>query len=965
MRSAQVMHPIDLPGPKYSHAIYTSYLTGQLPTNYQGHPIKGDHLVKSMKRSPSIGPLTYIGPKWSFLAISGKEADYKQYFDHIDIQEEPLDQPHDRAYRFFFKDTASRHKFKQTLESIKAEDGSLFTHSAIFDHINHGVYRAEPVNTRFLDTLAKRIADDLNTVKEWIDKNPDYLLILSSDHGCDDVSNGYVLHGYSTNGNEGYIMFYNPALTKHQSRIDVVDVAPTIAKYLHKVDIPADNIGLAQTVFPEVGPDGKSTSEQKIKAIQYRGNVLRQNIAQLCDTVRRRGMIGACSVQHVNNIMQLEFDKSDPKKAAEQLKDVEKYASSLKSKLYNMVNKPWFWVVFYASFSAVVIAILIAMHLLPLVRDLIWSRFSISSLKVLFLIPLYFGVFVNLLLCWDTWKNIFRSGAPFIVWQAALSACLLYFFIAFILTKYFGSSNGSRSIWQSSFAENNGGDEDELLPTTRSPTVIVEGLNGDRKSSYMMDSLLGPIMRSGIHRIFYNICIDWVYYSLHELFSKQWKRGAQHSKVSIIPYMLLFVFVMQVLEIRWTEFIISPLRLIGNLMKGILCRHSSSSGLGGNDDSYVPIGHESLSRESTKSSFGLGICRNLGHFIVSCIMLILLVLFELTSSNRNDSQEIKDALQKYYVLFNFHILYFAFMVIAVLYMVYCFLLAPGRSSSQRRSHSLKAVIPVTIYAFALMRDTPHARFLTLMFNFQYLHLLGPFLASLSELSASAFSHIMSTSNRIHNKQKMYLNLLQQAGVLYVINHFFFWFVTAREEKFNIDAHPFAGAVGMLSHQAHPSFNAFQMAFEKWHCLALFAVYVHCALVGSFVTHVNMGDTENQQQKTEEELKKKRRKDSSDKPLPAQIAQGYQHISNLFSSMLTLMLFNAHWFLQLLLCYISMNHGFQESVMYLTVIGAMNGLLQLLHIFDWWKQSNIMRIIFRKQLSRSPGGRLPMTSQKSK
>jgi hypothetical protein len=42
-----VAYAIDIPGAKYSHAIWTSYLTGQLPTNYKGEPIRGDHFIKS------------------------------------------------------------------------------------------------------------------------------------------------------------------------------------------------------------------------------------------------------------------------------------------------------------------------------------------------------------------------------------------------------------------------------------------------------------------------------------------------------------------------------------------------------------------------------------------------------------------------------------------------------------------------------------------------------------------------------------------------------------------------------------------------------------------------------------------------------------------------------------------------------------------------------------------------------
>lgn len=58
-----VAYAIDIPGAKYSHAIWTSYLTGQLPTNYKGDPIRGDHFIKasehqSTEQSPPVRFLT-------------------------------------------------------------------------------------------------------------------------------------------------------------------------------------------------------------------------------------------------------------------------------------------------------------------------------------------------------------------------------------------------------------------------------------------------------------------------------------------------------------------------------------------------------------------------------------------------------------------------------------------------------------------------------------------------------------------------------------------------------------------------------------------------------------------------------------------------------------------------------------------------------------------------------------------
>lgn len=61
------------------------------------------------------------------------------------------------------------------------------------------------------------------------------------------------MHGQTENGNEGYLLFYNPNLTPHRSRglIDVVDVAPTIAKYLQGVDIPFNSVGMARNYYGE------------------------------------------------------------------------------------------------------------------------------------------------------------------------------------------------------------------------------------------------------------------------------------------------------------------------------------------------------------------------------------------------------------------------------------------------------------------------------------------------------------------------------------------------------------------------------------------------------------------------------------------------------------------------------------------------------------------------------------------
>jgi hypothetical protein len=96
----------------------------------------------------------------------------------------------------------------------------------------------------------------------------------------DDISHGYVLHGYSNNGNEGYMMLYNPKLKpQEEKKIHVVDVAATISGYFKDVDIPVDSVGVSHTYY------GESKSDK----INY-ANVLKRNIAQLAATCSRRGI---------------------------------------------------------------------------------------------------------------------------------------------------------------------------------------------------------------------------------------------------------------------------------------------------------------------------------------------------------------------------------------------------------------------------------------------------------------------------------------------------------------------------------------------------------------------------------------------------------------------------------------------------------------------------------------------------
>jgi hypothetical protein len=820
-----ILYTIDIPGPKYSHAIYTSYMTGQLPTNYQGKPIEGDSILKAMQRSQDIGPLTYIGPEWSFLAIQGKN-NYNQLFKRILMKPEPLDQPHDRGYRFFYKDEPSKQWFKKSLDFIAHEQGSLLTHSAIFDHVNHGVYRnnPNPAALKRLDDVSGRIANDLNTVKEWIDKNPDYLLILSSDHGCDDVSNGYVMHGYSTNGNEGYVMLYNPKLQPFRQRVDVVDIAPTIAKYLSKVDIPSDNIGMVRTYF---GPDAQS--------LNYQNNALKQNILQMVDTSIRRGV--SVSKDTINNILKMKPDQAAVKGPADFNKQLIQTATTLKMNLYKLIQKPYHWVAYFGLQSFIVLLVILYRYNYNLLLMAVRTQCVKAIFESLLLTPMYFGVFINVLFVWDGWKGVIRSGSPFFVWHGYLALIVLYLLVR-----------------------------------------VMSSTSDDIKREHILDISKKLILHS---------LMDMTWFALFNLFKSQWKRGVDNQYFFYLPYVSLIVFILMTSNVRIAD-LLKPLRWIKKLITRN--RHHQATEISTND----------IIAELKKDYV---------HLVVSFILLAFMLLFEMTSVKETAPREEKAKYIVYYNVFALHRYYAIFLPLTFLYFIVTMIFSTKNLD--------RLIVPATLYAFAIMRDTPHARVVLIATNLQYHLLLVPAIQKISALAAENRKSNESSKLVITDKSSTSSNnlsiahgwdTLQQAITLLLVNEPLFQFIIGKEEKLNVDAHPFAGAIGMRSHQEYPSFNAFQMGFEKWHPMLIFALFMwsiaHKLPKIDFITRRAIPVIDRRALKS--------------------------HIVDLILSISALLLFNANTFLQLQLCFISMSHPFEDCVVYLFVVAANGCLFTLFH-----------------------------------
>ena len=191
------------------------------------------------------------------------------------------------------------------------------------------------------------------------------------------------------------MLIYNPnLLPNNDRRLDVVDICSSLAKFLKGVDIPADNIGVSAVHY------GALNDVYKAKALQ-------QNLYQLGDTAKRRG---------------IKFNKGKLKQmisedVAEKDKDLKKIINSLegacktlKSGLYGLVSPPWDWVAFHSFVAILIIALLIFRYnreMFQLLR-LDFFRSGIEVWVIFFLITS--GLFINMMMWHENWKGVFDGN---------------------------------------------------------------------------------------------------------------------------------------------------------------------------------------------------------------------------------------------------------------------------------------------------------------------------------------------------------------------------------------------------------------------------------------------------------------------------------------------------------------------------------------------------------------------------
>ncbi|KAJ5071026.1 hypothetical protein M0811_02008 [Anaeramoeba ignava] len=269
-----IIFTVSVSGMKWSHAIFSCWWTGMPPTNYFATTINGDNLFQAINRAskscsnqnqnqiqnqnrnqlenknqiqnqnqlenknqnqnqnPNF-KLKFVGTEWPLLTVLGGKEKINHLFDEIEIIKDQDCYPHN------YPEIQDPIILNQKLKDVRSKNQSLIMYSSIFDHETHTGNRDR---LNFLDNSAVELFKK-DTLVNFIKENPDYLLILSSDHG-ESISQ---FHGESETlptKNIGFFLFYHPDFQYQKwTQIKDVDITATLTSFLKSVDIPFFSFG--------------------------------------------------------------------------------------------------------------------------------------------------------------------------------------------------------------------------------------------------------------------------------------------------------------------------------------------------------------------------------------------------------------------------------------------------------------------------------------------------------------------------------------------------------------------------------------------------------------------------------------------------------------------------------------------------------------------------------------------------
>ncbi|KYR01067.1 hypothetical protein DLAC_02161 [Tieghemostelium lacteum] len=258
-------------GFKFSTAIYTTFFTGKIPTNYAGKPIRSDNIFYQFKKSGM--KIHFVGPEFPTIALLGDSSQSRRYFEsytnHIDDH---------KLFTPVFGNQLTTPTVTSVSEALdkltRSGQHSVMMTTNLLDDKIHKKGKYDPPTL----SLIQQLTANMPLLKEWLSQHPDYVFIMNSDHGGSKTGGQHEgeLHGIKDGGNEGFIFFHNPQFpqqTLERPWLDTVDISPTITEYFKDINIPLESLGLVPSENYKVDSHANKTAlymDLLINALQIR-----------------------------------------------------------------------------------------------------------------------------------------------------------------------------------------------------------------------------------------------------------------------------------------------------------------------------------------------------------------------------------------------------------------------------------------------------------------------------------------------------------------------------------------------------------------------------------------------------------------------------------------------------------------------------------------------------------------------
>jgi hypothetical protein len=333
--------------------------------------------------------------------------------DH-DLWEADVEAPRPRPHPLFFGDVPFAERKQQAfgeLDKLAQESASLFTFSAVLDAWQHNGPIQESCGW---PRLLRRTNADLVLLKEWADANPEYLLVLMSDHGQNKRVPGYVLHGEGGDGNDGVLLVYNSQLIR-QGKYDDASLNHTDLPFLHVADVGATILSLMDSVdFPltSIGYSHAGSPARHVSAEPIVDSMtLCRNLLQLVRSAELRKVAPATRRKAVELIKEILAEPTTTTSVSD-FERIDAVAFELRHHLFSDAEQSrWIQVVCVG-----IIALCVAASAVGGTSSFEGGRARILGLpSVLFsLVPVCFGL-MEFAFAWYAWGSLYVAGVPFFV----------------------------------------------------------------------------------------------------------------------------------------------------------------------------------------------------------------------------------------------------------------------------------------------------------------------------------------------------------------------------------------------------------------------------------------------------------------------------------------------------------------------------------------------------------------------